>query len=160
MKQFINVLANGNNFKDYFFECPPISQDLLSKKLFEFVIKNADSELDDRKVDKEAFAEYFNPNTASVTFLNLGKDSKLVAPNPLDKENLKSYGHLAIFVRNGASEQVEEFWKNSAKIFLEEVQARGSKPVWLSTAGQGIAWLHLRMDSRPKYYQTQEYKRF
>ena len=83
-----------------------------------------------------------------------------MAPNPLVKDNLKSYGHLATFVRNGPSEQVEEFWKNSAKIFLEEVQARGSRPVWLSTAGQGIAWLHLRMDSRPKYYQTQEYKKF
>ena len=153
------MLANGNNFKDYFFECPPISQDLLSKKSFQFVIKNANSELDDRPVDQEAFAEHFNLKTASVTFSNLGKDSKLVAPNPLDK-NLKNYGHLATFVRNGPSDQVEQFWKNSAKTFLEEVQARGSKPVWLSTAGQGIAWLHLRMDSRPKYYQTQEYKQF
>jgi hypothetical protein len=25
------------------------------------------------------------------------------------------------------------------------------KPVWLSTAGAGVPWLHVRLDDRPKY---------
>ena len=28
----------------------------------------------------------------------------------------------------------------------------GAKPVWLSTAGAGVSWLHVRLDDRPKYY--------
>ena len=30
--------------------------------------------------------------------------------------------------------------------------AAAAKPVWLSTSGMGVAWLHFRLDQRPKYY--------
>jgi hypothetical protein len=36
----------------------------------------------------------------------------------------------------------------------------GSTPIWLSTAGDGIAWLHVRLDSRPKYYSYGPYRLF
>ena len=29
----------------------------------------------------------------------------------------------------------------------------GSQPLWLSTAGGGVDWLHMRLDKRPKYYR-------
>jgi hypothetical protein len=29
--------------------------------------------------------------------------------------------------------------------------------MWLSTSGLGVAWLHIRLDSTPKYYQHQPY---
>ena len=38
-----------------------------------------------------------------------------------------------------------------------KIQRDKTKNVWLSTAGDGIAWLHVRMDPRPKYYQHTEY---
>ena len=31
--------------------------------------------------------------------------------------------------------------------------------VWLSTSGLGVYWLHVRLDSRPKYYTYEPYKR-
>jgi hypothetical protein len=34
----------------------------------------------------------------------------------------------------------------------------GSKVVWLSTAGAGVSWLHVRLDDRPKYYQFEPYR--
>ncbi len=34
----------------------------------------------------------------------------------------------------------------------------GHTPLWLSTAGGGVAWLHVRLDSRPKYYGYSPYK--
>ena len=34
----------------------------------------------------------------------------------------------------------------------------GPIPRWLSTAGLGVPWLHLRLDTRPKYYQYGPYK--
>ncbi|MGB1216866.1 MAG: DUF6940 family protein [Saprospiraceae bacterium] len=30
--------------------------------------------------------------------------------------------------------------------------------MWLSTAGLGVYWLHIRMDNRPKYYKHKAYK--
>lgn len=33
----------------------------------------------------------------------------------------------------------------------------GTRPVWLSTAGAGVAWLHVRLDDRPKYYSYRPY---
>ena len=39
------------------------------------------------------------------------------------------------------------------------VQRRlGTKPVWLSTAGAGVSWLHVRLDDRPKYYGYAPYR--
>ena len=34
----------------------------------------------------------------------------------------------------------------------------GDEVKWLSTAGMGVYWLHVRVDSRPKYYRYQGYK--
>ena len=32
-------------------------------------------------------------------------------------------------------------------------QRVSASPLWLSTAGMGVSWLHLRLDSRPKNYR-------
>ena len=34
----------------------------------------------------------------------------------------------------------------------------GIQPIWLSTAGMGVPWLHVRLDSRPKYYAFGPYR--
>ena len=37
-------------------------------------------------------------------------------------------------------------------------QTVNDKPTWLSTAGMGVAWLHVRLDQRPKYYAHRPYR--
>jgi hypothetical protein len=32
-------------------------------------------------------------------------------------------------------------------------------PLWVSTSGLAVPWLHLRLDARPKYYGFEPYKR-
>ena len=32
------------------------------------------------------------------------------------------------------------------------------RTLWLSTSGLGVAWLHLRLDHEPKYYQYAPYR--
>jgi len=34
----------------------------------------------------------------------------------------------------------------------------GDRVVWLSTAGAGVPWLHVRLDDRPKYYHYGPYR--
>ena len=42
----------------------------------------------------------------------------------------------------------------------ELLPKRGDAPTWVSTAGGGVAWLHVRLDSAPKYYTHRPYTRF
>ena len=61
----------------------------------------------------------------------------------------------AAFLRDGPPEQIDQFWK---LVGMRMQQAVSNEPVWLSTAGLGVSWLHLRIDSRPKYYRYVPYK--
>jgi len=36
-------------------------------------------------------------------------------------------------------------------------QRLGERRLWISTAGGGVAWLHVRLDSSPKYYGFRPY---
>jgi len=57
--------------------------------------------------------------------------------------------HLASFLRTAPEPQKQEFWQKIGQVVSAKV---GKRPLWLSTAGMGVAWLHARLDSRPKYY--------
>jgi hypothetical protein len=45
-------------------------------------------------------------------------------------------------------------WRATAETLLDRIS---DTPTWLSTAGLGVIWLHLRLDSRPKYYSYRPY---
>lgn len=75
-----------------------------------------------------------------------------MAPYP-EHEN-SAYAHLAKFVRNAPDRQTHEIWRVVAEALEGHI---GTAPVWLSTAGLGVYWLHIRLDSRPKYYRHRPY---
>ena len=118
------------------------------------------------------FQEHFDSCDKDVaTFSNLGGDAHLVVPCPPteshsasnDKQNYQNiYGHLAAFMKfNQNLDQIHNFWIQVAKTFEEQIQKRREdSPIWLSTCGTGVYWLHVRLDSRPKYYSFQEYRKF
>jgi len=64
------------------------------------------------------------------------------------------YAHLAGFIRAAPVNQIQAFWRVTAAAVMERL---GEQPLWLSTSGLGVAWLHARLDSRPKYYQHRRY---
>ena len=88
-----------------------------------------------------------------VEFSNLGRDAILIVP--CLKTVPSAYGHLAAFVREAPEAQRHALWQ-----LVGEAMARriGPKPVWLSTAGAGVSWLHVRLDDRPKYYRFGPYR--
>lgn len=88
-----------------------------------------------------------------VAFPNLGKDAILVVPCP--RGSPSAYGHLAAFVRQAPKDQTHALW---ALVGDAMVQRLGTKPVWLSTAGAGVSWLHVRLDDSPKYYGHAPYR--
>ena len=66
------------------------------------------------------------------------------------------YAHLAAFVRGAPEWQQQSLWRRVGEAAAARV---GVKPVWLSTAGAGVAWVHVRLDDRPKYYGYDAYRR-
>jgi len=118
---------------------------------FEFVLLEAPGLA--RAPDVGAFAEHFSKTLDVVTFANLRGDAALVVPCPLASPS--AYGHLAAFVRGAPGSQRDALWKLVGESMLRRM---GAKPVWLSTAGAGVPWLHVRLDDRPKYYGHAPYK--
>jgi len=150
---FIRVLAEASQGA-YLWETPPVTR-ATAQRPFEFVLVDSPS-LTRMRPDPTAFAEHFAaaPDGAeAVAFANLGGDAYLVAPTP--RTVAAAYPHLAAFARDAPAEQQHAFWR----MVGAEVAARLSdRPLWLSTCGLGIAWLHARLDSWPKYYTYQPYR--
>jgi len=134
----------------YVWECPPVTAASLSRP-FECVFLSSPS-LGGLRPEPEVFAAHFSPDRSAVSFRNLGGDALLVAPCPADDG--RDFSHLAQFVRAAEPERQDALWQRVG----EAMDARvGSDPVWLSTAGHGVAWLHVRLDSSPKYYAHAPY---
>lgn len=64
------------------------------------------------------------------------------------------YSGLAEFFREAPVDRQRALWK----VLAREIRLQLSeKPVWVSVAGGGIAWLHVRLDRVPKYYRYLPY---
>lgn len=146
---FTRLLADAP-FPAFRWETPPVTA-ATAGRAFEFV--QLDSAGLDRTPDPEAFADQFRAapaGTSVLAFPNLGNDAILVVPRPAGP----AYGHLAAFIRRAPETQTHELWRVGGA----QMQSRlGPRPVWLSTAGMGVSWLHVRLDDRPKYYGFRAY---
>ena len=72
-----------------------------------------------------------------------------------------AYGHLAAFCRAAPESQRVAVWQAVGEALHGMLggAAASAPPVWLSTEGSGVPWLHVRLDSRPKYYHHRKYAR-
>lgn len=144
----------------YRWETPPVTNATLDRQ-FEFALVDCPRLI--RTPDESAFAEHFRAppdETTVAVFPNIGGDAVLVVPRPLKDVpppiDNNAYVHLAAFVREGPPEQVDAFWQAVGRAMRERVD---ESPTWLSTAGMGVAWLHVRLDRRPKYYAHGPYRK-
>lgn len=148
---FFNDVLAASKYEAYFWEVKPVTQKRLGD-IFEFVLVES-TFLAKIKADNSDFKSYFNPGESVVAFPNLGKNAQLIVP--IEMNNRDDYAHIANFVRNATKPQICAFWK---RVGEEYEKALGAERKWLSTSGLGVYWLHVRIDSRPKYYQHLEYK--
>lgn len=156
-KQFFTTILGGSPFNAFFFECPPVSRSTISTRMYEHVTVRAHSF---RHADPAAFSAHLDsaePSVQAISFANLGGDATLVSPTFRGLH--ASYGHLAAFVRHGESKQQIAFWQTVGTTLRQTLERQGTSLTWLNTEGSGVPWLHMRMDSSPKYYHFHEYSR-
>jgi hypothetical protein len=140
---FVGLLADAP-FASYRWETPPVMAETVHRP-FEFVLLDAPGL--ERKPDRAAFADQLDAGSdeeSVLAFANLGNDAQLIVPRAAGV--LSAYGHLAAFMRHAPAEQRHELWRVVGTVMRACI---GSNPIWLSTAGMGVPWLHVRLDTRP-----------
>ncbi|SMO90529.1 DUF6940 family protein [Fodinibius sediminis] len=150
-RRFYNTFLADSPFEAFLWENRPMTLHNLDRP-YECNLVNS-KPLAERKADHLTFSSYFDHKKAVVTFPNLGGDALLIVPCPLKKFSV--YPHIGAFIRKADNHQIDAFWQKTAKQMLDRI---APTPRWLSTSGLGVSWTHARIDSRPKYYQSREYK--
>lgn len=150
---FIDLLASSS-FPAFRWETPPLTRASVQQP-FEFALVRAP------EIDLPADPSPFVSHLASgggervVSFENLGGDALLVVPCAMPDVEPGAYAHLAPFLRTAPSEQTHALWQDVGRAVSE---CLGDRPLWLNTAGGGVAWLHVRLDARPKYYAYRPFR--
>ena len=107
------------------------------------------------KQNYKSFSKKINQskNKDVLSFFNLSKTSLLVVPKP---RNNKKYTTLKQFMDNATMKQQKVFWKKVASSINKMLKTNDK--VWVSTHGKGVPYLHIRIDTNPKYYLTKKFK--
>lgn len=146
-------VLNDIPFDSYRWETPVVDLQRFDRP-FEFVVIE-DPALN-RPEDGSAFRSQFeaaDPDQQVITFQNLGGDAVLVVPLPGGE--YVNHCHLASFLNTCTATQESLLWHHVGKAMLKRIS---DQPVWLSTAGGGVPWLHVRLDDKPKYYSYRPYR--
>ena len=169
MAKNISALISDSTFDGVFFEMPGVDSSTVSTTPFEFVLVNAPSlaRFAESNPDPYAFGEHLHKcveKQSCCAFDNLGGDARLITPRMMGNDRRrqpKVYSHLAAFVRGADEGQIVDMWQLSASEYLKTIGERRTTGArtWFSTSGLGVAWLHVRLDSLPKYYQYGPFKR-
>lgn len=130
-------------------ETTPVSLRTLDKP-FQMVLINAPN-LVNAKPNKLAFQKQLKGHQPVVCFANRGGDAILVAPTKWANDS--HYTHLASFIRNAPEYQQLLLWSTLGTAIEVRLEELGRKSLWISTSATGVRWVHMRLDSEPKYYK-------
>lgn len=150
---FFSDLLQAAPFPASFWETPPVTT-ATAGQVFEYVQIDSPA-LARMAAEPAAFAEHFAaaPDAEVLAFENLGGDAWLVAPTPPPDGG--AYPHLAAFLRSAPESRKRALWRSTGETLARLLSDR---PRWVSTSGLGVAWLHVRLDTRPKYYVFAPYR--
>jgi hypothetical protein len=140
-------------FAAFAWELPPFAPGTLGRPAEFVVIEHL--ALARAVPDHSPFDEALGATTPIATFPNLGGDAVLVVPHPVTAPDST---HLAEFVRSASPSVADALWTAVGRAIAGRV-ASSPLPLWVSTAGLGVSWLHVRLDQRPKYYRHRPYAR-
>lgn len=138
-----------NKLKKRFFYETSICRSNFQNSYKEKFIEN--DELEKLLYNPSSFQKYIDAskNKYVTSFPNLSGDSLLIIPIPRKNKNFTT---MKDFIDNASEYHQKIFWKNVAKEIKKRLKERDE--VYVSTHGLGIPYFHIRLDDKPKYYQT------
>ncbi len=153
-RAFFNDLLAAAPYRAYFWETRPFTTATLRAE-FEFILADSPT-LARVRADRRPFERALRRAVgahAIAEFPSLGRDAYLLAPDALAAP--EHYAHLAAFVRGAPPDQQQALWSAVGRAVAGRV---GRSPLWVSTSGLGVYWLHVRLDTTPKYYTHVPYR--
>lgn len=126
-------------------------------KFYPFTGNNLNSEIKykilrkDKLSDNQDFSSFknkFKEKCKVVSFKNLSGDSTLIVPCP---DVNKNYAHLYLFNLNAKNKKKKLLWKKVSQEINNIIKSDKNKLIYLNTHGFGVPYLHIRIDSKPKY---------
>ena len=154
-------ILQDSPYTAFFWETPPLIPGSPDQP-WEFVLVDAPM-LAKVSPNPQPFVKYLDDNRPGSirSFANLGRDAVLIVPCP--QGPLPTYTHLANFVRHAPVAQVDALWRtlgNTLRDIVGDGHQTGDRttPLWISTSGLGVYWLHIRLDDAPKYYTHSAYR--
>lgn len=135
----------------FFFETYVCDQNLKNKYQEKFIPNKILQQL---TYDQSAYQKYIDQsdNKYVTSFYNLSGDSKLIIPIP---KKGKTFITIKDFIDTASETQQKHFWKYAAQEIMDML--KNNSKIYVSTHGLGVPYFHLRLDTRPKYYQTKEF---
>jgi len=151
--RFFSSQLASSSFRAFLWETPPVTRGGFHRP-FECVLIDS-PQLACAEPDAAAFSEYFDTGSDQevVSFDNLGGDARLVSPCPL--QPVTACTHLAVFLREAPTAALIQLWQ---EVSVAITRTLSDQPLWVSTCGLGVYWLHVRLDSFPKYYRYTPYQ--
>ncbi|HEY1614340.1 MAG TPA: hypothetical protein VGF97_11670 [Rhizomicrobium sp.] len=150
---FLRELA-ATPYSAFVWEMPPVARGHIDIA-YEYVAVRCDA-LARPRADASAFREELEAagGESMAVFGNLGGDALLIAPRP--DGNAPAWGHLAAFLHAAPLAMQHALLQALAEAILRLLAATDER-IWISTSGLGVPWLHVRLDSAPKYHQHRPY---
>lgn len=152
---FAKVIAEAP-YEGLFWETPPLSAATAGLPFECMIVPSA--AVGRLVADGKPFARFIGAEAGSDAIVrqrNLGGDAELIIPCDGGDAD---YAHLATFLRTASVAQVDNLWRETGEAASHWLAEAPSRPFWISTSGLGVAWLHIRLDTRPKYYSYAPYK--
>ncbi|MEO0481144.1 MAG: hypothetical protein AAF196_16865 [Planctomycetota bacterium] len=154
LDRWLHLACDGGRMP-VLFECAPIVG-VEDRRPMRFVVLRVPS-LGSVAIDRASFRSQFEGREPARvrSFENLSRDAVLVVPSPFQSGDLR---HLATFLEEADPVLRDQFWQLGALEAASLLQDSGRPtPLFVSTSGFGVGWLHLRLSTVPKYYRHRAY---
>lgn len=89
----------------------------------------------------------------AIGFWNVSRDAYLIIPKPRTRKNFQSLFH---FSKNASTLQLRKFWIRVATEIRKMLKMYSK--VYVNVEGSAVAYLHVRIDTKPKYYKREWFK--
>lgn len=94
-------------------------------------------------------------NKESISTINLSKDAVMVIPTI---RKGKDFTNLYFFMKNADEKQQKSLWKHVVK--ESNKLLKKFDRLWINSPNLAVHYLHIRIDTKPKYYEKSELQNF